>query len=191
MTTPSDTQPPGARPSDGRTSDARPADPYDETLLRFVERFAIVLNESGMPRMPARVFAFVLADDAETYTAAELAAGLRVSPAAISSAVRHLMQTGLLGRERRRGERVDHYRVYDDDVWSAILRQREPMLRRNEEFLTEGAEMLDPARPGGHRVRETLEFYRFARAESPRMIERWQEHRRKHRLDLEAGEDSA
>ncbi|GAA2585997.1 helix-turn-helix domain-containing protein [Actinomadura fulvescens] len=166
-----------------------PSDPYDEALLRFVERFAIVLGESGIPRMPARVFAFVLADDAETYTAAELAAGLRVSSAAISSAVRYLVQTGLLGRERRPGERVDHYRVYDDDVWSAILRQREPLLRRHEEFLTEGAEMLDPQRPGGQRVRETLEFYRFMRAESPRMIERWQEHRRRHRLGPEHHHD--
>ncbi|MFI0448773.1 GbsR/MarR family transcriptional regulator [Actinomadura sp. 6N118] len=167
-----------------------PSDLYDEALLRFVERFAIVLNETGMPRMAARVFAFVLADDAETYTAAELAAGLRVSSAAISSAVRYLVQTGLLGRERRPGERVDHYRVYDEDVWSAILRQREPLLRRNEEFLAEGAEMLDSKRPGGQRIRETLEFYRFARAESPRMVERWQEHRRRHRLGSEHGEHS-
>ena len=30
----------------------------------FVERFALLLDEAGMPRMPARVFAAILADDA-------------------------------------------------------------------------------------------------------------------------------
>jgi 8-oxo-dGTP diphosphatase len=36
----------------------------EETVLRFVERFALVLSETGLPRMPARVFAYVLAHDA-------------------------------------------------------------------------------------------------------------------------------
>ncbi|HEU0285555.1 MAG TPA: helix-turn-helix domain-containing protein, partial [Nocardioidaceae bacterium] len=66
----------------------------DEAVLRFVERFALILVESGMPRMPSRVFAYFLADEAERYTARELATGLRVSPAAISGAVRYLIQAG-------------------------------------------------------------------------------------------------
>jgi hypothetical protein len=66
------------------------ADRDHDLLLRFVERFALELTNLGMARMPARVFAYVLADDAERYTAAELADALRVSPAAISGAVRTL-----------------------------------------------------------------------------------------------------
>ena len=49
----------------------------DEAVLRFVERFALILVESGMPRMPSRVFAYVLADDSQRYTAREL--GKRVT----------------------------------------------------------------------------------------------------------------
>jgi DNA-binding transcriptional regulator GbsR (MarR family) len=157
----------------------------DEALLRFVEQFGLILQEEGMPRMAARVFAFVLADDAEIYTAGELAAGLRVSPAAISVATRHLVQAGLLGRERLPGSRSDHYRVYDDDVWSAITAQQVKMLDRHIEFLAEGVKLLDPGRPGGRRVRETLEFYRFIRDETPRLLERWRQHRRTHRLGVE------
>lgn len=37
----------------------------NQALLRFVERFALVLAENGVPRMAARVFAFALADDAD------------------------------------------------------------------------------------------------------------------------------
>src|ERR671910_2108093 len=101
-------------------------DDHDE-LLRFVERFAMVLAESGIPRMPARVFAYVLAEDAERYTAADLARGLRVSLAAISGAVRYLVQVGLLAKEREPGSRSDHYRIFDEDIWGTIFSQRLPV----------------------------------------------------------------
>lgn len=151
---------------------------YEEAVLRFVEQFALMLTDMGVPRMAARVFAFVLADDAERYTASELAHGLRVSSAAISGAVRYLVQAGLLGKEREPGARRDTYRVYDDDVWYAIMMQRDVGLKRSVEYLEEGVELLDRARPGGKRVRETLEFYRFMRAELPESLERWQRHRK-------------
>ncbi|WP_067521259.1 GbsR/MarR family transcriptional regulator [Nocardia uniformis] len=153
-------------------------DSQEEAVLRFVEQFALLLTESGMPRMSARVFAFVLADDAEHYSAQELAQGLRVSPAAISGAVRHLVRIGLLGREREPGARQDTFRVYDDDVWYAITMQRREALDRSVRFLGEGVDLLDQARPGGRRVRETLEYYRFMRAELPETMRRWKERRR-------------
>ena len=153
-------------------------DEDEEVLLRFVERFAMILAEAGIPRMPARVFAFALADDADHYTAGELARRLRVSPAAISGAVRYLVQVGLLGREREPGARSDTYRIYDDDVWYAITMQREPLLRRWEEGLAEGVQLLGTDRPGGQRLKETQEFFAFLRAELPRLLERWGEHKR-------------
>jgi DNA-binding transcriptional regulator GbsR (MarR family) len=152
---------------------------HDDAVLRFVEKFTMILVESGMPRMPSRVFAYVLADDAERYTARELATGLRVSPAAISGAVRYLVQTGLLIKEREPGARSDHYRVYDDDIWYTITQQRLPLLKRYEDILTDGVQMLDQARPGGRRVRETLEYMRFARAEMADMAERWRTYKQK------------
>lgn len=151
----------------------------EEAVLRFVERFAMILVESGMQRMPARVFAYVLADDAQRYTARELSEGLRVSPAAISGAVRGLVQMGLLAKERDPGSRSDHYRVFDDDVWYRISQQRLPLLLRYEELLADGVEMLGEDRPGGRRIRETLEFMRFTRIEMTEMAERWREHKRK------------
>jgi predicted transcriptional regulator len=149
----------------------------EEAVLRFVERFAMILVESGMQRMPARVFAYVLADDADRYTARELADGLRVSPAAISGSVRSLVQMGLLAKEREPGSRSDHYRVFDDDVWYRISQQRLPLLLRYEELLADGVEILGEDRPGGRRIRETLEFMRFTRVEMAEVAERWREHK--------------
>ena len=54
----------------------------NERQLRVVERIAAILSEAGIPRMSARVLAYMLADDADRYTAAALAEGLRISPAA-------------------------------------------------------------------------------------------------------------
>lgn len=148
-----------------------------EVLLRYVERFAMKLTEFGLPRMPARVFAYVIADDAERYTAAELASALRVSPAAISGALRILVQSGLLGREREPGARVDTYRIYDDDVWGTITAQREHMIAPFEQIAAEGVELLGAETPGGRRLRETQEYFAFFRRTMPELLKRWREYK--------------
>lgn len=151
-------------------------------VMRFVEQFGLFLHQEGLPRMPARVFAYVLADDAEVYTASELAEGLQVSPAAISGAVRILVQAGLLGKEREPGSRVDHYRIYDSDVWSAIYSDRTGYMNRSEAVLQQFVDEMDPNRPGAKRVLETLEFFRFARREMDEFIVRWQRYRKENNL---------
>lgn len=163
-----------------------PAEDEHQALLRFVERFAMVLAESGIPRMPARVFAYVLAEDAEQYTAAELANGLRVSPASISGAVRYLLQVGLLARERAPGARIDHFRIYDEDVWGAIVGQRLPTLEKYQEAVADGLDLLAPGSLGARRMRETQEFFGFILREQPKLMQRWAEYRRT--LPLEARE---
>lgn len=153
---------------------------HDEAvMLRFVERFALTLVDSGLlPRMPARVFAYVLVDDAEAYTAAELASGLRVSPAAISGAVRHLVQLGYLAKEHVPGERSDTYRIYDEDVWGTIMLQQLRINRTYEEVAVAGVRTLGTDTPGGRRMRETMEFHAFLREEVPALVERWRAQRR-------------
>lgn len=161
------------------TVTAEPQDMDDEErlLLRVVERFALVLAASGVPRMPARVFAYALAEDADHYTAGELARGLRVSPAAISGAVRYLVQAGLLDRTREPGARTDVYRLYDEDVWSRIYGGRSEILGRYEQAAAEAAAHLGD-RPGGRRMRDSQRFFAFLLREWPVLMERWREQRR-------------
>lgn len=147
-------------------------------LLRAVERVATLLTDGGMPRMASRVFAYALADDSDRYTAADFAEGLQVSPAAISGAVRYLLDTRLLFKEREPGTRADLYRIYDDDVWSAIMSARLPLLEMWEQAVAEAADLIGPEHRGGRRLRETQEFFRFTRVELAATMERWKEHRR-------------
>jgi predicted transcriptional regulator len=149
-----------------------------EELLRYVERLALVLANSGIPRMPARVFAYVLAEDAEKYTAADLSSGLRISAAAVSGAVRYLVQAGLLAREREPGMRSDHYRIFDSDVWGMIATQQMPLIQTYEEAAAEGVRLLKPGSAGARRMLETQAFCAFLRDEYPKLVERWRKRRR-------------
>ena len=154
------------------------SDDEHRRLLRAVERVAVLLVDAGMPRMASRVFAYALADDADHYTAADFATGLQVSPAAVSGALRYLLDTRLLVREREPGVRADVYRVHSDDVWSAIMTARLPLLEMWEKAVADAAEMIGADHRGGRRLRETQEYFRFSREEMAGLIERWQAHRR-------------
>lgn len=154
----------------------------DDRLLRYVERFALVLRESGMPPMAARVFAFALADDRERYSATDFATALRASPAAISGAVRYLVHARMLGREREPGTRSDLYTLYDDNLWPRIMLDRMELIVEYEHLMQEGADVVGRDRPGGRRLQESAAFFAFMRAEMPKLMRRWQE-QRKHLLD--------
>jgi hypothetical protein len=162
-----------ARSGRARARSPRPGPGRQKDLLRYVERFALLLRESGMPPMPARVFAYALADDADRYTAAQLAEGLQVSPAAISGAVRYLVQVGLLARDREPGTNVGVYSLYDEDVWYQIYRSQTDRLRRYEQVAAEGAATLGADTPGGRRLQQTAEFFGFLSEQYPALMERW------------------
>ena len=151
--------------------------PRDEAAVaRFVERFAAILEESGVPRMPARVFVALLSTDSGSLTAAQLAERLQASPAAISGAVRYLTQVSLIGREREPGSRRDRYRVWDDAWYEATLR-REHLLARWEERAREGIHVLGAGTPAGERMAESRAFFAFLRREMPALLERWRQER--------------
>jgi DNA-binding transcriptional regulator GbsR (MarR family) len=147
-----------------------------EAVSRFVEHFAAQLVEAGLPRMPARVFAALLASDAGTLTSAELGEQLRISPAAVSGAVRYLAQVHMVSREREPGSRRERYRVHSDQ-WYEALTNRNAIIKRWEDALREGVTSLGANTPAGRRLAETLAFFEFVEGEVEAMMERWRVHR--------------
>jgi DNA-binding transcriptional regulator GbsR (MarR family) len=147
-----------------------------DEVSRFIERFASVLVEGGVPRMPARVFSALLVTDSGRLTAAELAELLQVSPAAISGAVRYLAQVSLITREREPGSRKDVYLLHDDQWYEAIVR-REPLLTRWERAILDGIDAVGADTPAGARLRDTADFFEFLAAEMPALLTRWREQR--------------
>jgi DNA-binding MarR family transcriptional regulator len=144
-------------------------------VRRFVERFALLLAGSGMPRMAARVFACLLVVDSGQLTAGEIADQLRVSPAAVSGAVRYLVQVKMIERHREPGARADHYRLAGGDLWTEMLGARMAVMAGWEDAMADGAALVGPDTPAGTRLRENEAFFAFLRTEVPAMLARWRE----------------
>ncbi|HET9650172.1 MAG TPA: MarR family transcriptional regulator [Microlunatus sp.] len=138
----------------------------------FVERFATAMVHSGMPRMPARVFAHLLSQDSGAATAAELTERLQASPAAISGAVRYLIQVRLVARSHRPGERRDVYQLFSDH-WYEMLGNRDAELGEWSALGREGAATLGRDTPAGRRLDETAHFFDFLRTELADVLTRW------------------
>jgi DNA-binding transcriptional regulator GbsR (MarR family) len=147
----------------------------EQAVRRFVERFAAGLVEAGMPAMPARVFSALLATDSGRLTAAELAAELDASPAAISGAVRYLALVGMISRERVPGSRRSVYAVLDD-VWYEVSVRQDQAVTRWASAAREGIEVLYPDTPAGRRMAETLDFILFIQQEMAELMPRWRAH---------------
>ena len=148
----------------------------NDLMFGYIERFASVLVAAGIPPMPARVFVALLVTDSGRLTAAELAGLLQVSPAAVSGAVRYLVQLGLAHKERVPGSRRDYYRM-PDDVWSDMFRLRDQVMQRWAALVREGIELLGPDTPAGARLAGHATFFEFVSRELPEVLKRWDEYR--------------
>jgi DNA-binding transcriptional regulator GbsR (MarR family) len=152
-----------------------PSGPDAGRVFDYVERFAAVLVAAGFPAMAARVFAaLVIAEDGRL-SAAELAQRLRVSPAAVSGAVRYLIQVGLVHKERVPGSRRDYYRM-PGTMWDDLLRMRDQVMSRWAALVREGIDLVGADTAAGARLAEQAAFLEFATREMAGLLTRWQQY---------------
>jgi DNA-binding transcriptional regulator GbsR (MarR family) len=147
-----------------------------EAVDAFVEQFAAALVDAGMPRMPALVFAALLASDDGQLTADDLVAQLGISRAAVSGAVQYLTRVGSLSRRRQPGSRREHYAL-QDETWYEMVARREQILDRWIATSRAGVAALGASTPAGARLAESLAFFEFLRREMTALLARWQEER--------------
>ena len=136
---------------------------HDGAVGDAVEHLGGALAEAGLARLPARVFAALLATEDGRLTASELAALLEVSPAGISGAVRYLTQVKLIRRERERGSRRDVYVVLDD-AWHDVLMQKDQIYTPILAALVEAREAVGETTRAGQRMQLSVEFLEFIHA---------------------------
>jgi DNA-binding transcriptional regulator GbsR (MarR family) len=153
------------------------AGPVDPAVQQFAEDFASTLVDSGVPRMPARVFSCLLVSETGRLTAAELAERLQASPAAISGAIQYLGTVDLVRRTREPGSRRDHY-VVEHEVWYKAITSRDQLLARWIDQLAEGVSLVGRHTDAGDRLSETMEFFEFLQEEMVLLRERWAERKR-------------
>ena len=145
-------------------------------MFGYIERFAAVLVAAGFPPMPARVFVALVVSEDGRLTAADLAATLRISPAAVSGAVRYLIQVGLVHKERVPGSRRDYYRV-PGNMWDDLLRMRDQVMSRWGALVREGIDLVGPDTAAGARMAEQAAFLEFATREMADLLTRWEKYR--------------
>jgi DNA-binding transcriptional ArsR family regulator len=149
----------------------------DAEVGRVIERLAARLIESGMARMPARVFAAIFTSPEGALTAADIAERLSVSPAAVSKAVQTLTQVRLLHREYVPGSRRDRYRV-GEDVWADVWGFRVEWLRSLATMARDSVDAVGGEdSQAGARMAELYDLCVFLTDELIDIFEHWREHR--------------
>jgi DNA-binding transcriptional regulator GbsR (MarR family) len=141
-----------------------------------VEHLGGALADAGLARLPARVFAALLATEDGRLTASELAGLLGVSPAGISGAVRHLTQVRMIRRERERGSRRDVYVVLDD-AWHDVLMQKDQIYAPILSALMVARAAVGRDSRAGERMQLSVEFLEFIQREMDGIARRWEEHK--------------
>jgi DNA-binding MarR family transcriptional regulator len=149
-------------------------DPIGPHQREFVERFAVHLARQGLPRMSARVLALFVCAPQQVLSATDVMAGLGISQAAASPALRGLEQRGLLAWTPVPGSRRDHYRLVEDTGITAVLvRQRE--FAELAALAELGATGLARDAEAARRLARMADFYAFLATELPALVTRWEE----------------
>jgi DNA-binding transcriptional regulator GbsR (MarR family) len=147
----------------------------EEAVRRFIERIAMTFDELGFPRMAGRVLFVIMCADEDSLTAAQIAERLGVSPAAVSGAVRYLMQLQMLRREPVPGSRRDRYSLAGD-AWYEVSAVKAAAYKIFAELTDEGVAALGgPSTRAGARMAQMRDFYEFLYNEIPSLLQRWEQ----------------
>ena len=157
------------------TADPVEAAPATHRLppVDVVERLGAGLAAAGLPLLPSRVFAALLATEDGRLTSAELTELLHISPAAVSGAVRYLGQVRMMRRERERGSRRDVY-VVMDDAWHDVLMQKDQIYAPSLPALVAARTAVGPGSRAGERMQLSVEFLEFIQDEMGAIAARWE-----------------
>jgi DNA-binding transcriptional regulator GbsR (MarR family) len=144
-------------------------------VLELVEDIAMLMVSWGFPRMPARVLLLLMASERDSLDAGELAMGLGVSPAAISGAVRYLIDVGLVVPRPHPGRRRAAYAI-PDAAWYEVSVLKTAYFRTVADRTRRGVKTLGgPKTAAGERFTDMADFFDFMADEIPQMLQRWRE----------------
>lgn len=132
------------------------ADPAQLAPIRdaFVEKIGLVAQAEGLPRNAGRIFG-ALVFDGGAIAFGELAEGLQISRATVSTSIRVLEERGLVQRLNRPGQRQDFFQMADDAYPTMLEGARKRSRQARDQI---GATLTDLP-PGAQDIRHRLERY--------------------------------
>ncbi|MBF6267823.1 MarR family transcriptional regulator [Nocardia farcinica] len=144
-------------------------------MREAAEKLALTLSAGGgMQRSTARVLTALLYTEQDSMTAADLCAELSISSGAVSTAIKHLLPSGLVERVPAPGSRRDHYR-FRRGAWAALMSQQNTLLATMRDAAAEGLDATGPDTPTARCLHEMQDFYTFMLNELVPLIDRWRE----------------
>ena len=143
----------------------------------LVEDYGLLFEEMGGTRMEGRVLAWLLLADPPEQSLTEIADGLGVSKAAVSTAARSLLQSRAVERVSEPGQRGDFYRTIPGKLEDVLRIDHAMLLGRLVDRSLELVADRDQTRPNYALLHEMRDFIDFITAEMPGLMSRWQAHR--------------
>lgn len=144
----------------------------------FIEKFCVVVEQDGFPRIAGRIMAFLLVNEGP-FTLDELADQLQISKTSASTNARLLEQYNLIQREVKSGDRRDFYRLAEDH-WERMFDVVKNRMQKFHDVLEKTIEAL-PAREkyGRARLQEAQDFHAFMLDSFSERIKEWRQQRAK------------
>lgn len=106
----------------------------------FVSRMGHTTEQDGFTRIAGRLFGYLLLSE-QPCSITELAAALGVSKASVSTDARRWLETGVLERVARTGDRRDYYQIAPD-FFRKLLQYRISRWENSQRTVTDALERL-------------------------------------------------
>jgi DNA-binding transcriptional regulator GbsR (MarR family) len=140
----------------------------------FIEKFCIVAEQDGFPRIAGRLMGFLLLKQGP-YTLDDLAEELQISKTSASTNARLLEQYGVIERVTRTGDRRDFYRL-SEDHWEKMFDIAKKRMQRLHDVLEKTIESLPSTETyGRQRLREAQRFHAFIIEHLEQSIGQWRQ----------------
>ena len=139
-------------------------------VAEVVEYMGLWFSSLGVPRSAGQMFGYLLACDPAEQSAGEIAAGIGISRASVSTSARLLSSMNAIEERHRVGDRKIYYRLRSAwwiEVTLAKLGGFEQLADMARRSLAAG----DVTRTDS--LEELIEFSEFWSAEVPKLVERW------------------
>src|SRR5215204_2216703 len=138
----------------------------------FIEKFCIVAEQDGFPRIAGRIMGFLLLHEGP-YALDDLAEELQISKTSASTNARLLEQHGVIERVVKAADRRDFYRLAENH-WERMFDVIRKRMQRFQTVLDETMTAL-PANEtyGRKRLQETQRFHAFMLENIETRIEEW------------------
>ena len=140
------------------------------TVAAVAEQTGVWFSSLGVPRAAGQMFGYMLACDPAEQSASDIAAGVGMSRASVSSAAKLLQSMNAVEERHRVGDRKTYYRMRRD-WWIVMATAKISGFEQIADTARRTLAAGDVPRTDG--LEELVEFSDFWASEIPKLAERW------------------